>query len=346
MPLPLLFIGVAAVTGGFGIGSTIKAGIDSDNAKTINESANELIQNGTDWLNTQRLACGRSLGQLGEEKLFVLNSSITSFLDTFSRIKNVDFRQTEGLDELSKLQIDEKEFVELKSMVNYAGSIAGGAIAGTASGALIAFGAYGAAQALAFASTGTAIASLSGAAATNATLAFFGGGSLAAGGLGMAGGTVVLGGLVAGPALALFGAVISTAARKKLDEAYTNRAQAIQLAEELSVAGKQCEAIRRRTYMLYNLLARLDAIFVPLLYDMEDIFKNEGDDYRSYTEQSKKKVASCASIAVTIKSVLDTKLLDDDGVLTDVSRNIFESAEESVKKVEYLAIGINKDGKQ
>ena len=343
MPVPLLFIGVAAVTGGFGIGSTIKAGIDSGNAKNINKSANELIQNGTDWLNAQRLACGRSLGQLGEEKLFVLNSSVTSFLDTFTKIKNVDFRETEGLDELSKLHIDEKEFVELKSMVNYAGSIAGGAIAGTASGALIAFGAYGAAQAFAFASTGTAIASLSGAAATNATLAFFGGGSLAAGGLGMAGGTAVLGGLVAGPALALFGVVVSATAKKNLDEAYTNRAQAVQLAEELSVAGKQCEVIRRRTYMLYNLLARLDAIFVPLLYDMEDIFKNEGDDYSKYTERSKKKVASCASIAVTIKSVLDTQLLNDEGILTDSSQTIMETAEESIKKVEYLTIGINKE---
>ena len=57
------------------------------------------------------------------------------------------------------------------------------------------------ASTFAAASTGTAIATLSGAAATNATLAFFGGGSLAAGGLGMAGGTAVLGGLVAGPAL-------------------------------------------------------------------------------------------------------------------------------------------------
>ena len=44
-------------------------------------------------------------------------------------------------------------------------------------GALTAFEAYGAAGALATASTGTAIASLSGAAATNATLAFFGGAS-------------------------------------------------------------------------------------------------------------------------------------------------------------------------
>ncbi|MOA59596.1 hypothetical protein D3C78_1842590 [compost metagenome] len=53
--------------------------------------------------------------------------------------------------------------------------------------------------ALGSASTGAAIAGLSGVAATNATLAWFGGGALAAGGAGMAGGAVVLGGLFAIP---------------------------------------------------------------------------------------------------------------------------------------------------
>lgn len=52
------------------------------------------------------------------------------------------------------------------------------------------------------ASTGTAIASLSGAAATNATLAWFGGGAIAAGGGGMAAGMMTLGGLVAVPLIA------------------------------------------------------------------------------------------------------------------------------------------------
>ena len=193
MPLPLLFIGIAAATGTFGVGSTIKAGVDANTAKLVNRSANEIVQNATDWVNAQRLACGRSLTQLGEEKLFVLSSSITEFLDCFQKIKNVDFKDSEGLDELKKMHIDEQDFVEMRSLVNFAGSLAGGAVAGTAGGALAAFGAYGAAQALAFASTGTAISALSGAAATNATLAFFGGGSLAAGGLGMAGGTAVLG---------------------------------------------------------------------------------------------------------------------------------------------------------
>ena len=47
-------------------------------------------------------------------------------------------------------------------------------------------------SAFATASTGSAIAGLSGAAATNATLAWLGGGAIAAGGGGMAAGAVVL----------------------------------------------------------------------------------------------------------------------------------------------------------
>ena len=319
MPLPLLFIGVAAATGTFGVGSTIKASIDANTAKLVNKNANEIVQSSTEWVNAQRLACGRSLTQLGEEKLFVLSSSMTEFLDCFQKIKNVDFKDTEGLDELKKFHIDEHDFEEMRSLVTFAGSLAGGAVAGTAGGALAAFGAYGAAQALAFASTGTAISALSGAAATNATLAFFGGGSLAAGGLGMAGGTAVLGGLVAGPALMVMGLVAGNAAKKNLEKAYTNRSEAIQIASQLNVAGLQCETIRRRTYIFYNLLARLDTYFLPLIYKMEDVVANEGEDYRAYSADSKKAIASCASVAVSVKSVLDTPLLTDDGLLTEES---------------------------
>ncbi len=316
MPIPLLFIGVAAATASLGIGKGIKAGVDFSKASKINKSANELVEDSTDYLNRQRKSCDTSLRQLGEEKLFILNSTMTEFLDAFTQIKNVDFRNSVGLDELNSLRIDEKDFEELKALVSFAGKVAGGAVAGTAGGALVAFGAYGAAQALACASTGTAIASLSGAAATNATLAFFGGGSIAAGGMGMAGGAMVLGGLVAGPALMVLGLVAGAAARKNLDKAFTNRAEALEISEELDSMSQQCEAIRRRTYMFYNLLARLDAYFLPLIFRMEDIMKNEGEDYSLYSNDSKKIIASCASVAVSIKSVLDTPMLMDDGLLS------------------------------
>ncbi len=66
-------------------------------------------------------------------------------------------------------------------------------------GGSMALGAWALVSAIGTASTGTAIGTLSGVAATNATLAWFGGGALAAGGAGMSGGMLVLGGIVAAP---------------------------------------------------------------------------------------------------------------------------------------------------
>ena len=105
MALPLLFIGVAAATGSFGVGSTIKAGVDANKAKNLNQTANEIVQNSTDWLNAQRLACGNSLTQLGKEKVYILNSTTARFLDSFQQIKNVDFKESEGLEELQKFHL-------------------------------------------------------------------------------------------------------------------------------------------------------------------------------------------------------------------------------------------------
>ncbi len=325
MPLPLIIgIGIAAATGLPGAGMGIKAGVDNANAKKINRSANELMEDATDLLNRQRKACGTSLEKLGEEKIFTLSHSVKEFLDAFTKIKNVDFRETEGLDELKNLHIDENTFTELEEMSGMALTVAGSTVAGTAGGALTAFGAYSAAMTFASASTGTAIASLSGAAASNATLAFFGGGSIASGGLGVAGGTAVLGGLVAGPALLVMGLAAGKQAEKKLDQAYANQAEAERMAAELDAASLQCEAIRRRTYVVYNLLARLDSYFLPLIYQMEDILRDEGDDYRAYSKESKKVIASAAGIAGSIKAVLDTPLLTEAGELTEASATIAE----------------------
>ena len=145
---------------------------------------------------------------------------------------------------------------------------------------------------------------------------------------------MVLGGLVAGPALMVLGLVAGSAASKELDKAKTNQAEAIKLAEELSTASALCDAIRRRTYLFHNLLARLDARLLPLVLDLEDVLAKEGDDYRLYSDAAKKAVASCASTAVTVKTILDTPLLTDDGLLTDESEKVAESATKSLASAE------------
>lgn len=325
MPLPLFLIGAAAVTGALGVGKTVKAGIDNSNAKKINESANERIKLIEEKLNIARKSCGESLESLGQEKLFILENNVNEFIKLFEKIKNIDFKETVGLNEFNKLNFDKLNFLELKELGNFASSLMEGAVAGVAGGAFAAFGAYSAATTFATASTGTAIASLSGVAATNATLAFFGGGSIAAGGLGIAGGTAVLGGIVAAPALMVLGVIAGSKASKNLDEAYSNSAKANEICEQLEAAIFQCQAIRRRTYMFYDLLARLDSYFLPLIYEMEKNIETEGTDYSEYTLTSQKKIVACVSIASSIKTILDTAILTESGELTENSELIFNN---------------------
>ena len=322
MPLPLVFIGIAVATGVTGAGATVKAGVDHNKAKRINMNTEERITHAANHLEVLRQQCGEALQCLGEEKMFVLSNSIASFLDTFIKIKNVDFADSVGLSELSKFHVDHTTFEEIGELGHFAVSLAGGSIAGVAGGALTALGAYSAAASFATASTGTAISTLSGAAASNATLAFFGGGSLATGGLGMAGGAAVLGGLVAGPALLVMGIITGANAGKGLENAKARAAEADVICEQLETGVVQCISIRRRTYMFHNLLARLYAFFLPLIHAMEDVVTKEGTDYSTYSVESRKIIASAAATAVSIKTVLDTPILTADGSITDESEMV------------------------
>lgn len=105
------------------------------------------------------------------------------------------------------------------------GSIAGGTMAVGAWSLVTVFGS---------ASTGAAIAGLSGVAATNATLAWFGGGALAAGGAGMAGGMTVLGGIVAVP-------LVYVAAKSTHKKAKEVEAAKVKVEESIVAVSKELE---------------------------------------------------------------------------------------------------------
>lgn len=325
MALPLVFVIPAAASGIAGAGKIVKSIVDNHEAGRLTDDANSRIEEAKSQLERSRHLCADALSELGEEKLFVLGGSITRFIEGFEKIKNLDLVDSLGLDELRRLRIDKESMSELREMQQFAVAVAGGAAAGAVGGALTAFGAYNAAMALGAASTGTAISSLSGAAATNATLAFFGGGSLAAGGAGMTGGMMVLGGLVAGPALLVMGLITGKKADEKLDMAKANSAQAAEICEELGNAAFQCDAIRRRTAMFYVLLARLDARLIPLVFQLEDVLEEEGVDYSQYSDEAKSVVLRAATMAGSVKSILDTPILTEDGALTDESQKLVES---------------------
>lgn len=332
MPLPLLFIGLGAAGAALGIGKGIKAGVDAKDANDTNQLANNIVNNSIDRLKTAQKRSSSAIENLGKMKVNILNTDMQSFITAFEKLKNVYLSDSVGLEELQKFKLDKQSISELKQMTHIAADLTQGMAGGAAAGALTAFGAWGAASTFAAASTGTAIASLSGAAATNATLAFFGGGALAAGGLGMAGGAAVLGGLIAGPALAVAGIVLGAKASKNKDNAYANLAEARKYEAEYKTTRLACNAIRRRAYMFYRLLIRIDALFAPLIGTLNEIIASFGTDYSKYSEQQKYSVVAAATVAGTVKSILDTAILTEDGKLTEESEKIGKEVSQRLDK--------------
>jgi len=132
-----------------------------------------------------------------------LYAALNAIQSLFDRIRNVPEEEKLKYEELKNIRIGWKkqaENIELeykKSEVKAAGQGTAGVGAGVAVAALGPTAAMGIATTFGVASTGTAISALSGAAATNAALAWLGGGALAAGGGGMAAGSAFL--ALAGP---------------------------------------------------------------------------------------------------------------------------------------------------
>ena len=309
MPIPFAFIAIGAGAAALGVGKGIKAGVDQKDANETNESARDIVNDATKAAKTSRKNSSKAIENLGRKKIWILDNSVESFVHLFEQLHNVELGESPGMDELKKFRIDRQSFGELKQMSAMASSIAGGIA-----------GAYGGAMTLgACATTGTAIASLSGAAATNATLAFLGGGALSVGGLGIAGGTAVLGGLVAGPALAVMGFVVGAKASANKDAAYSNLAKAEKYREEVKTVQVLCKAIRMRANMFERLLIKLDAIFEPLTESLAQIIQTSGTDFSRYTKEEKAVVAANLSLTKAIKAVLDTPILTEAGELTSES---------------------------
>jgi hypothetical protein len=138
-------------------------------------------------------------------------------------------------------------------------------------GALVGIASYGGAMMFAHASTGTAIAALSGAAKTNATLAWFGGGSLAAGGLGKLGGKLVLVGIVVAPILLVAGLITAAKSKEKLAEAKKIHADAEKAVAQMNTLITGMEGIEKMSENYRDFLGKLSLLFQPFVDEMERI---------------------------------------------------------------------------
>ncbi len=333
MPLPLILGGLAVIAGVTGAKKAYDANEKNNRAKRINNNAQEMYEKAKQELQNSQNRASASLTHLGEEKVDVLQKDMVPFVKLMRKIKNVNMTEIRGMGDLSRLQVNEETLASMESMGSLAMKMVSGGIEGIGAGAAMALGAYGTVTFLGTAGTGTAIASLSGAAATNATLAYLGGGTLAAGGLGIAGGTAVLGGIVAGPALAVLGFAMDSKANENLENARSNRSQAEKAAHEMGLASDACQKISERADMFVDLLGNLHLRFQEFIGQMKDVLIDKGTDYSEYGQAEKDILAMTLSLAVATKAVLDTPILNEDGSVTNKSLDVYHEMNQKIAKV-------------
>ena len=185
---------------------------------------------------------------------------------------------------------------------------------GVGTGMLLGWGTYGGVMALGSASTGTAIAGLSGAAATNATLAWIGGGSIATGGGGIVLGKVILGGIIMGPALLIAGGIFDLKAKEKLNSAYSNLAKAKEIESEIKKGIVQLNYIRFTANQINSLLKEVRKYCRLINYEMIKIISSK-TDWELCSLQEKNIIAASIKQVQLLKKIVDTPLLTEDGLI-------------------------------
>lgn len=294
MALPFILAGAALLAGGIGVKKGIDAKEDFDRAERIGRRAKRNHEDAIESLESEREKTNQSFQDLGRLKVSIFSDQIKYLVDEIKKRKKAKSKMT-GFEQM----VEELNLPQMEKMVLGSLDIEKGLVSGAASGALMGLGAYGSVGMLASASTGTAIASLSGAAATNATLAWLGGGSLAAGGFGMAGGMVVLGGLVAGPAIAITGFVMASKAEEALTKARDYESEVDQAIEKINSMEIVLKGLQANAWEMSMTLTKLAKYFDECKPDVES---NEQGAFE--------RLLKCGS---ALKSVLDTPIMEKNG---------------------------------
>lgn len=337
-----LLIMSAVLSGIFGIKKGVDAVEKTSKAKHVDEDAHDIFDKSRKNLEESRLTISNRLDELGKLKLNLWSNQLGKFVTLFERLKNIEIKGSAEIGEMKEIK---ESINEMKKISYNANEVLSGAVAALGAGALAGIASYGGAIMFASASTGTAISALSGAAAANATLAWFGGGSLASGGMGMAGGAYILGGVVVGPFLAIGGIIMDAQARKKLATAESNLARAKVAAAEMNTAAEICNGITKVCVLFINTISSLVERIDPVLVKFDEIIKqyekttwirrllikikrsNIRVDYKKLSLQDQKHIHFTVQIIQVLKGLLETPILTKDGALSQDYPKALENAD-------------------
>lgn len=317
MPIPLL-VGIGYVAlGAFGLTGVRKgiSGVSKFNeAKAIGKKAKEahtkalqLTDSKRKQLQERAILYGRQLASISDS----LFQPLRQFLQEIGqnpRAKEIEIPNSISTDISS---ISDFKMQVLEPVKDFVGALTAAGVGSAASTSAV-----GLVTLLGSASTGTAIGTLSGAAATNATLAWLGGGSLATGGGGMAAGSIMLGGIAVAPALFIGGLILSSKGEKALTQAHEYRSKVEVANEKLKTTRVIMDKIIERTEELSSLLEQLEQKALDFFEQMDsNSFSIDDNEHIHLLQQT-------MLFSTAISEIMRTPILTENGNLTKASHSI------------------------
>lgn len=290
-------------------------------AKEKKELADKILKETTQDIDHIRNFANDRLELLGRTRCEVLQTTVGRFIRIVNSLRNsVKEKEYELSANLSVGEVDFKELesVEMNASNLLATAASGGSLAVVACSG-IPSAVTGVVGAVCSASTGTAISSLSGTAATNATLAWLGGGSLAAGGGGVAAGATILAGIKI--AATGFGALIGAAMiagqiySKKHTDAESYLAEVQKWQAKSMAAGEIMKGVIKRSDELQSITLRLEGRIIPAL----DVLENLVPVFNPQNQEHAKTFQRAAILVKSMSELAQTPLLDEDGNLNKTS---------------------------
>ncbi len=305
------------------------------------DDAQKIYDNAKNQFESQKAKTTKSLEDLGKVKVNAWSEGMDSFVTTFGAFKNVEIKRViestcgfNGSDEEPKQMLMNSE----KASMN-ANEVARAGFAAVGTGALVGVAAYGGAMMFGTASTGTAIAALSGAAKTNATLAWFGGGSKAAGGLGMAAGKLVLAGVVVAPIVAVAAIIAGAKGKERLAEAKNIHAEAENAVAQMNTITTGMQGIAKMSDNYSGFIKKLNKKFAPFIKELERI-KNahvsDADgyiDFDSLSPVEQKTLHLSWLMAQIYYHVLATPILNSQGEVSNEAASALSASVSDLKQV-------------
>jgi hypothetical protein len=274
LPFLLLFLaGAGTVAGAV---KAVEGLSDMDEAQRMAKDAQDRARAAEDRLMRKQDHVRSASAAYGERLVDCQRVTLKRFVDFVEALGHVGRRRT--LEILEGVDITPIVIKEYKESAIHAAEIAAGLGGAVAAGAGASMGTTSLIGLFGTASTGTAIGSLSGAAATNATLAWLGGGSLAAGGGGVALGSLVLGSIVLAPAVLVTGFVVAgkgAEARRKAAE-YVGQVE-VEI-QKIDVAASLLERVKQRIHELDGLVQALNRRAVEALDGLDPRRFDPNDD--------------------------------------------------------------------